>query len=416
MSFDHYLKFLNECRLNHEAVNELVELLQKEGFKEIKEEEKWSLSIGGKYYLTKNQTSLLAFRMGRPDNGFILVGSHSDSPGFRIKTNPDMTRSFVQCLNTEVYGGPLLSTWFDRPLSIGGKVCIQSEERPGFKTVFYRSPKGVAIIPSVAIHMNREANKGVEINPQQHTLPVVSLDQTFSLLHEVQETVGGKILSHELYLICDEEARRIGFDRALYCSGRIDNLGNAYAGVAALIGAQETQKTAVVYVADNEEIGSMTKQGAQSAFLKEQLKRIVYAQGGDFQMFRQALARSFMISADQAHAVHPNYGEYADPTNQPQIGHGPVIKIAANGAYTSDAESIAQLKVWAQEAEVPLQTFVNRSDKRGGSTIAAITTTHLDIPIVDIGNPMWGMHSAIETAGVEDQGYMEKLMKKSFEG
>lgn len=411
MNIADYLKFLDGAKLNFLAIDALSKMLEEAGYTELKEEDRWELQPGDKHYVIKSGTSILAFRQGdTPQSGFSIVGSHADSPGFRIKPCPDMDKAGVALLNTEVYGGPLLATWFDRPLSIGGKLTVATDNPLEPEIVYYQSKEGILFIPSVAIHMNREANKGVEINPQKHTLPVLAMDPDFRLIPYIEEEIGKKVLSHELYLICDAAPQVVGVKGEFYLSGRIDNLGCAHANIEALIRSTEGEKTAVAYVSDNEEIGSMTMQGAFAPFLRDTLLRMVEAAGGDYQDFRRALAKSLMISSDQAHAAHPNYIDFADPTNQPKINGGPVIKVAANGAYTSDAKSIGVFKALAEEVGVPVQTFVNRSDKRGGSTIASITTSKLDIPIVDVGNPVWGMHSAVETAGVKDQEYLTKIM------
>lgn len=408
--------FFDKSKLNFEAMDNLSAMLDEAGFKRLNEEDKWDLKTGGKYYVIKNETSLFAFRMGKDSkNAFTIVGSHSDSPGFRIKPNPEMVKEDVVVLNTEVYGGPLLYTWFDRPLSIGGKVTVDSGDPLKPRVIKYRSKENLMVIPSVAIHMNREANKGWEINPQEHTLPVVGLDKDFKLIPYIEKEIGEKIISHELYLINDNDFEYVGVNDDFFMTGRIDNLGMAFASVNAIINAKGGDKTAVAYVSDNEEIGSMTAQGAFAPFFRDTLERIVVATGGNFEDFRIALKNSFMISADQAHAAHPNFGKVADPTNRPRMNEGPVIKVAANGAYTSDANSIAVFRSLAKIAGVKTQTFVNRSDKRGGSTIASITTSKIDIPIVDVGNPVWGMHSAVETSGVKDQEAMEKIMTTLFE-
>lgn len=412
MDLKHFMNFLDSSRLNMSAVENLKKELETAGFKEINENEKWNLEGGGKYFITKNESSIMAFRLGHDiKKGFSLVGSHSDSPCFRIKQNPTMNRAFAVCLNTEVYGGPLLSTWFDRPLTVEGKVTVKGESALKPKTIHYKGKDGMIFIPSVAIHMNREANKGVEINPQENTLPVCTMDGDFDLIKSIEEEIGEKILSHELYVVSCEKAHVVGVHGEFLMSGRLDNLAMAYANIMALINAKAGEMTAVAYVGDNEEIGSMTKQGAFSPFLRDTLLRIAVAMGGTYEDYRIALSNSFMISSDEAHAFHPNYQNFADPTNRPVIGKGPVIKIAANGAYTSDAVSIAVFKELANEAGVSTQTFHNRSDKRGGSTIASITTSKIDIPIVDVGNPLWGMHSAVETGGIKDQEDMMKIME-----
>lgn len=409
-------QFFDNSRLNFEAIQNLAKMLDDAGFVELKEDESWKLEAKKKYYVIKNDTSILAFRMGEDvKKGFTIAASHSDSPGFRIKPNPEIVKEDVVVLNTEVYGGPLLSTWFDRPLSIGGKVTVDTGDPLNPKVIKYLSKENIVFIPSVAIHMNREANKGWEINPQEHTLPIVGLNKDFKLIPYIEKEIGEKIISHELYLICNSKFEYVGVDQEFFMTGRIDNLAMAFANINAIINAKEGTKTAVAYVSDNEEIGSMTAQGAFAPFFRETLERIVVASGGNFEDYRIALKNSFMISSDQAHAVHPNFASYADPTNRPRMNEGPVIKIAANGAYTSDANSIAVFRNLAKIAGVKTQTFVNRSDKRGGSTIASITTSKVDIPIVDVGNPVWGMHSAVETAAVKDQEAMEKIMQVLFE-
>lgn len=412
MNLKHFMNFLDSSRLNLSAVKNLKVELEKAGFKELKEWETWKLERKSKYYVTKNDSAILAFRTGSDiKNGFTIVGSHSDSPCFRIKQNPDMKRACVAQLNTEVYGGPLLSTWFDRPLGIEGKVTVKGESPLKPKTIHYKSKDGMIFIPSVAIHMNREANKGVEINPQENVLPVCTMDGDFNLIKYIEKEIGEEIISHELYVVSCEKAHVLGVNDEFLMSGRLDNLAMAYANIMCIINANMGDMTSVAFVGDNEEIGSRTAQGAFSPFLRDSLERICYSLNGNFDDFRIALSNSFMISSDEAHAVHPNYMSYADPTNRPIIGGGPVIKIAANGAYTSDAVSIAIFKELAKEVGVEVQTFQNRSDKRGGSTIAAITTSRVDIPIVDVGNPLWGMHSAVETGGIKDQEDMMKIME-----
>lgn len=411
-SFEQYLEFLKNSKINFEAINNLKKMLLDAEYKELKECEKWNLEAYGKYFVTKNDNSIIAFRVGKNTSApFNLVGSHSDSPTFRIKTNPDISALSTTVLNTEVYGGALLNTWFDRPLSIIGKVAAKGKDALHPEIIQFKSEPGICFIPSVAIHMNRDANKGVEVNPQQHTLPVISDVKDFNLIKYIESKINKKIISHELYLAVDFEPTLVGAEKQYYMSGRIDNLGCAYASCKALVDSTKGDNTSLIYVSDNEEIGSLTRQGAMCPFFRDTLKRIVYSGGGTFDDFRVSLSQSFMISADQAHAAHPNYSSYADPTNKPVINEGVVVKIAANGAYTTDCESFAIFSALAEEANEKIQTFVNRSDKRGGSTIASITTGKLDIPIIDIGNPMWGMHSSVETAGVKDQIAMENIMR-----
>ncbi len=413
---NNFREFIDSSRLNFEAINNLKQMLREAGFIELSEAEKWNLKSGNGYYITKNDNSILAFRLSEDiKKGFNITASHSDSPTFRIKPNPEIKKENVVVLNNEVYGGALLYTWFDRPLAIGGKLAIKSNDPMKPKIIEYISKDNLAVIPSVAIHMNRDANKGFEINPQEQTLPVISLDENFDLIKYIEAEIGEKIISHELYLINSSKSEIAGASDEFIMSGRLDNLESAYQNIYSLINAKNINKTAVAYVSDSEEIGSMTQAGAFAPFFSENLKRIVFNLGGNEEDYRIALANSFMISSDLAHAAHPNYAQYADPTNRPRINGGPVIKIAANGAYTSDVASIAVFKSLADSVGVNTQTFVNRSDRRGGSTIASITTSKLDIPIVDVGCPVWGMHSAVETGGTEDIEDMIKIMMALYE-
>lgn len=420
------IDFLYDSPTAFHAVANVKSTLEDNGFVEVKEADKWSLEKGGKYYTTKNDSALIAFTVGNgevEENGFKIVGAHTDSPTFRIKPNSEMIseNNYVK-LNTEVYGGLIRSTWMDRPLSVAGRVVVKGENPlyPVSKLVNIKKP--ILIIPSLAIHMNREANSGCELNPQKDTLPLLAmvtekLEKGNALLNTVAkelEVAREEIIDFDLFLYEFEKGSIVGLNDEFISAGRLDDLQMVHAGIEALIQAPVTSGVNVMVCFDNEEVGSSTKQGADSDMLANVLERIVLCLGKGREDFFRALGKSFIVSGDNAHAVHPNSPEKADPTNRPIINAGPVIKINANCAYTSDSDSSAVYELICKEAGVPVQKFVNRSDVRGGSTIGPISSTHLNIRSVDIGNPTLAMHSIRELAGVADHTYVTKSFVKFF--
>lgn len=420
------IDFLYDSPTAFHAVSNVSKALESVGFKELKEEEKWNLEKGKKYYTTKNGSALVAFTIGSgevEEEGFKIIGAHTDSPTFRIKPNSEMIaeNSYIK-LNTEVYGGLIRSTWMDRPLSIAGRVILKGENPlyPISKLVNIKKP--ILIIPNLAIHMNREANSGVELNPQKDTLPLVAmvtegLEKDDLLLNTIANEIGVKkedIIDFDLYLYEFEKGSIIGLNDEFISAGRLDDLQMVHAGVEAIKKAPITSGINVMACFDNEEVGSSTKQGADSDMLANILERIVISFGKGREEFFRAIGKSFIISGDNAHAVHPNYPEKADPTNRPIMNKGPVIKINANCAYTSDSDSSAVYELICKEVGVPFQKFVNRSDARGGSTIGPISATHLNIRSVDIGNPTLAMHSVRELAGVLDHTYVTKSFVKFY--
>lgn len=419
------MNFIDNSPSVFHVIENLEDILNKNNFNKLNKNQIWNLKENGKYYITNNDSSILAFQVGKnlEENFFRIIGSHSDSPTFRIKPNPvmDIKNHFIK-LNTEVYGGPILSTWFDRPLSIAGRVIVKTDDDFNPKSLNINIDKNLLIIPNMAIHMNREINKGYEYNPQKDTLPLIGLvNEKFEkdnyLLNIITKNLGinlEDILDFDLFLYDREKGSFVGEDNEFFSVGKIDNLGMAYTSIKALINSDSTDFTKVVYIPDNEEIGSSTKQGAGSPFLRDILERIVYNLGGNFEDFSVSLANSFMISSDQAHSLHPNYMEANDITNFPVINKGPAIKVSANMSYTSDAVSSAIYKNICNKADIPCQYFVNRSDKRGGSTIGPITTANLDINSVDIGNPILSMHSIKELGGVSDNIYLYKSFLQLF--
>lgn len=408
------------------GVKATQKILNENGFIEIKETDKWDLQPKGKYYVIKNDSALIAFEIGTGDieeTGLRLIGAHTDVPGFRIKPNPQMISEgkYVK-LNTEVYGGPILHTWFDRPLSMAGKVSLKGASPLKPETRLVNINKPLLIIPSLAIHMNREVNEGFKINRQVDTLPLLGLindklekeDYLMNILAEELQVKKEDILNFELGLYEYEKGMLIGMNEELISSGRFDDLWMVYAGIKALVDSKENVATKVMICIDNEEIGSLTAEGANSTLLNNILERIALGLGKDREGYYRALANSIMISADLAHAVHPNLGDKHDPTNRPVLEGGPVLKIAASGSYSTDSFNGAVFAGICEAAGVPFQKFVNRSDVRGGTTIGPVTAANLTIPVIDMGAPVLGMHSIRELASVKDNYYTIKAFTKFF--
>ena len=420
------IDFLYDSPSACHGVKETQKILDKNGFIEIKEADKWELQAKGKYYVIKNDSALIAFEVGTGDiekTGFRLIGAHTDVPGFRIKPNPQMISEgkYVK-LNTEVYGGPILHTWFDRPLSIAGKVSLKGASPLKPETRLVNINKPLLIIPSLAIHMNREVNEGFKINRQVDTLPLLGLindklekeDYLMNILAEELQVNKEDILNFELGLYEYEKGMLIGMNEELISSGRFDDLWMVYAGIKALVDSRENEATKVMICIDNEEIGSLTAEGANSTLLNNILERITLGLGKDREGYYRTLANSIMISADLAHAVHPNLGDKHDPTNRPVLEGGPVLKIAASGSYSTDSFNGAVFAGVCEAAGVPFQKFVNRSDVRGGTTIGPVTAANLTIPVIDMGAPVLGMHSIRELASVKDNYYTVKAFTEFF--
>lgn len=420
------IDFLYDSPSACHGVKETQKILDENGFIEIKEADKWDLQAKGKYYVIKNDSALIAFEVGTGDieeTGFRLIGAHTDVPGFRIKPNPQMISEgkYVK-LNTEVYGGPILHTWFDRPLSIAGKVSLKGASPLKPETRLVNINKPLLIIPSLAIHMNREVNEGFKINRQVDTLPLLGLindklekeDYLMNILAEELQVNKEDILNFELGLYEYEKGMLIGMNEELISSGRFDDLWMVYAGIRALVDSRENEATKVMICIDNEEIGSLTAEGADSTLLNNILERITLGLGKDREGYYRTLANSIMISADLAHAVHPNLGDKHDPTNRPVLEGGPVLKIAASGSYSTDSFNGAVFAGVCEAAGVPFQKFVNRSDVRGGTTIGPVTAANLTIPVIDMGAPVLGMHSIRELASVKDNYYTVKAFTEFF--
>lgn len=421
------MEMLDASPVNFMAARYVEEMLQENGFIRFDSGDVMpSLKEGDQYYTTKNGTAVFAFRVGKMaphESGFRLLCAHSDSPGFRIKPQAEMKgEGGVVRLNTEVYGGAILYTWFDRPLSVAGRVVLRGEDalHPVERRIKVERP--LLIIPHLAIHFNRAVNEGNAISKQKDMLPVLGIiNSTFEkdnfLLGIISDELACKeedILDFDLSLYDIQKATLVGMNSEFLSCGRLDDLEMVQAGLHAIVNSETTDATQVLAVFDNEETGSGTKQGAASPILRNLLHRISLCFSDDDGDFYRAVEKSFMISADMAHALHPNYAEKHDPTNHPLMGHGPVIKINANQKYLTDAVGSAIFQEICREAEVPCQYFVNHSDMAGGSTLGNILTAQLPMRGVDMGNPMWAMHSCREMICVKDHDYVCRAFLQFF--
>lgn len=418
------INFVEKSVSPFHAVMAIEEELKNSGYEELKQNEKWSLEKGKKYYLKKNSSAIFAFNIcGKVEEGYKIVGGHTDSPCFRIKTNPEMVENGYVKFNTEVYGGPILNTWLDRPLSFAGRVSLRNSDVLNPQIRFVNIDRPIMIIPNLAIHMNRKVNEGVQLNKQKELLPIAGIiDSEFKkenflirLLAKELKVNEADILDFDLFTYEYEKGKVIGLNEEFISCAKLDDLEMVHAGLEAIVSAEGKSGINILVCFDNEEVGSGTKQGAGSKLLSSLLERIAIGLNATREEYMIGISNSFMISSDMAHAVHPNFPEKADPTNKPIINKGPVIKISASQSYTTDADSAAVYKMICEKAGVPYQVFFNRSDERGGSTIGPITTTHLDIRSVDIGNPMLAMHSVRELAGVADHTYVKKSFEQFFQ-
>lgn len=421
------LDFLNASPVNFLAAKNIANELEQAGYRRLDPQMPiGEVKAGDKLYVTKNDSSVYAFHIGRKllaDAGFRMICAHCDSPTFRIKPNAEMTcEGGIVKLNTEVYGGPIMSTWFDRPLTIAGRVIVRGEDALHPKTLLLHVKRPLLQISNLAIHFNREVNDGVKLSKQKDMLPILGivtseLERGNLLMNVICGELNIKpevILDFDLYLADATPACTFGVHDEFLSSGRLDDLSMCFAGLEAMIATETTDMTKVLAIFDNEETGSQTKQGAGSPFLSMILKRIALAQSGSEEAFYQAVERAFMISADNAHAWHPNYSEKYDPTNHPVLGGGPVIKFNAAQKYASDAVSAAVFAEICREAGVPCQRFVNHSDVAGGSTLGNILASSIPVRGVDMGNAILAMHSCRETGSTADHIYCVKAFTKFF--
>lgn len=415
---DKLLTFLENSPTSFHAVENMAARLRGEGFEELKEVDCWSIEAGGRYFVTRNMSSLIAFRVpGKDFTGFQIISSHSDSPTFKIKENPEMkVEGHYVKLNVEKYGGMLCAPWFDRPLSIAGRLVVRTAD--GLQTKLVNVDRDLVMIPNLAIHMNRQVNDGYAYNAQSDMLPLYGGEAAAgTLMKTIAQSAGvaeEDILGHDLYLYNRMKGSVWGAGEEFFSCGRIDDLQCAFGSLEGFLAGGNAHSVSVHAVLDNEEVGSTTKQGAASTFLLDTLKRLNTALGRTEEQYLTALASSFMVSADNAHGVHPNYTDKADPTNRPYLNGGIVIKFNANQKYTTDAVSAAVFRSVCEKADVPVQTFTNRSDMAGGSTLGNISNTHVALNTVDIGLPELAMHSPYETGGVLDTEYLIRAAKEFF--
>ncbi len=409
------LEFIQKSPSCFHAIDTIKTQLANHGFMQLQESACWKLEAGKSYFVTRNLSSIIAFKVPCPDfSSFHIVASHSDSPTFKIKENAELevgrgNARYTQ-LNTERYGGMLCAPWFDRPLSVAGRVV--TEENGKIQTRLVNIDRDLVMIPNLAIHMNRQANDGYAYNAQKDMVPLFGDGNAKGcFLKTIADSCGAKekeILSTDLFLYNRMPGTVWGANEEFLSSPKLDDLECAYTSLQAFLNASNTRSASIYCVFDNEEVGSGTKQGADSTFLQDILGRINSAFGRTQEQFHTAVASSLMLSADNAHAIHPNHMDVSDPTNLVEMNKGIVIKYNANQKYTTDAVSAALFKSICREAGVPCQSFTNRSDMLGGSTLGNISNAHVSLNTIDIGLAQLAMHSCYETAGVKDIDYMIK--------
>jgi len=406
------MAFLDASVSVYHAAAYLTGILQDAGYTRLSEGEAWNLTAGGKYYLTRGCTAVLAFRVPETTpKGFLMTASHSDRPTFKVKENGELTGKYTR-LATEKYGGMLMAPWLDRPLSVAGRVLVETED--GVQSRLVDIDRDLMMIPNVAIHMNRQANEGYKWNPAVDTLPLLGgADATGKLQALLEEEAGGKILGHDLYLYIRQKATVWGIDEEYISSAALDDLQCAWGCTQGFLKAEDGNSIPMLCVFDSEEVGSASVQGAASKLLESTLSRICAGLGLDEQVM---LSNSFMISADNAHAVHPNHPEFADANNAPVVNGGVVLKFNASQRYCTDGVSAAIFRKVCQKADVKVQTYCNRADIPGGSTLGNISLSHVSVPTADIGLPQLAMHSCYETAGVRDAIDLENAIAAYYAG
>lgn len=420
------MKFIDESPSVYHVVENAKALLEKNGFKELDICSKWNIELGKKYYVKKTNSTILAFTTPNKldvKKGIKIFASHTDSPSIRIKPKSEVVTNNMLRLNTEVYGGPILSTWFDRPLSIAGRLLTRSQDAFKPKVSYINLSDIVVVIPNLAIHQNRDVNNGNKIDKQKELLPIISLvNDTLEADNYLLKTISKKlnvdiedILDFDLMLYPLDKGRLMGVNEDMLTSTKLDNLLSVYTGLMGIIESNNDSEKINVFVGfDNEEIGSSTKQGADSNYLAHILERIVYSLGYNRLDYLEMLASSFMLSADSGHVAHPSFMEKFDITNQCTMNNGVSIKLSVNQRYTSDGYSMAVLKEIVRDKDIKLQVFVNNSNEIGGTTIGPLSASHLDIEAVDLGVPILSMHSIREMCGTYDVFYLKEIAKEYF--
>ncbi len=411
------LDFIQRSPSEYHVIDNLSAALNGAGYVCLPARERWQLVPGGKYYTLRGGSSLIAFRIptsGDP-GGFRLTAAHSDSPSFRIKANAEKRDGRYLRVSTEPYGGMIMSSWLDRPLSVAGRVLVRTPE--GLTVRLVNIDRDLLVIPSVAIHMDRTVNDGKRFTANVDMIPLLGTPADAGMLEEaIAEAAGAAredVVDGDLFVYCRTRGCRFGARGEFILSPKIDDLSCVWSCLRAFLDTEGTESECIPLCCafHNEEVGSVTKQGAGSTFLCDTLRRICYALGGDEETFQTLLAGSFFVSADNAHAIHSNHPEYADAENAPVLNGGVVLKYNAAQRYATDGVSAAAFRELCRAADVPVQVFANRSDLPGGSTLGSIAGTHMPVPTVDVGMPQLAMHSAVETAGAADVGWFTRAMR-----
>ena len=400
------LAFLDASPSVYHAAANIENELKNAGYTALSEAGEWDLAAGGKYYVMRGGSAVIAFRIpeGAP-TGFMMSASHSDRPTFKIKENAELGGAYTR-LATERYGGMIISTWLDRPLSIAGRVLVETEN--GMESKLLNIDRDLLLIPNVAIHMNRQVNDGFKWNPAVDLLPLAGgKDAKGKFDAMLEQAAGGKILGHDLYLYIRQKASVWGLEEEFFSSAALDDLACAWSCAMGFLDSKDSEAIPVLCVFDSEEVGSSSLQGAASDLLEAVLSRVCTAMGLNLQ---QMLAQSFMVSADNGHAIHPNHPEFADPTNAPVVNEGLMLKFNANQKYCTDGVSASVFRSICAKAQVSVQTYCNRADIAGGSTLGNISLVHVSVPTVDIGLPQLAMHSCYETVGVKDLMDLQQAM------
>ncbi len=420
---DKIITLLNSSYSPFHVVRNIEKELNENDFIHLKENENYQIEKGKKYYIKRNDTSIIAFIVPEDfslnDSSFLLTATHNDSPTFKLKPSPIIHRGNLMLLNTEPYGGGIYSTWLDKPLSFAGRVLVEKDGR--IESRLLSIDEDLLEIPSVCIHMNRNVNNENKVNPSTDTLPIFSSDiENFSFEEYLIEKLGldkdsYHVLSHDLFLYNREQARLIGKDQDFLASGRLDDLSAAYSTLLGFLDSDKGKAIKVYASFDNEEVGSLTRQGANSTFLRETLRRILVALKSQNDDFEKTIASSFMLSIDNAHADHPNHPEYTDKTTHVEMNKGIVIKYNANQSYTSDAFSSSVIKAIMRKHDIPYQEYTNRSDLRGGSTLGNLSNSEVSLITVDIGLAQLAMHSSYELMGRKDIDYLVHFVKEYFD-
>ena len=407
-------EYIKNSPTAYHACAESAKMLKSNGYTELYEGDRWNLANGGKYFVRRNGSSLIAFRAPAERlHGFMITASHSDSPCLKIKDNAALADATYTRLSTEVYGGPIYSTWLDRPLSVAGRISVKSENGIEVKLVDSKTP--CVVIPNVAIHMNRQINNGFNFNAAVDLVPLFDSNQpqkSFKkLIAELADTNEEDILASDLYVYNCQDGVEFG---SFIAAPRLDDLQCAFSALEAFVTAEDSGSTPVYALFDNEEVGSSTKQGAASTLLFDVLQRIaaVFGEGAD--AYTRAVSNSFMVSCDNAHAVHPNHPEFADKNHTVKMNGGIVIKYNANQKYTTDGISSALFKLVCEKAGAPYQLYCNRADMAGGSTLGSIANTKVSLNTVDVGLAQLAMHSSFETAGRDDTAHMVNALKRFY--